>query len=93
MVASISLTCSEAFEHAAVQLAQQVELGCAGRAGSLRGRFEIGHGCAALAEQRALIAGRQKAAAEAVHAAGRNQAAVEHDEAGQILADRCPAHS
>ena len=36
-------------------------------------------------EDRALIGGRQEAAVEVVEAAGRDQAAVEDDEAGQVL--------
>ena len=43
-------------------------------------------GVVAAAEDRALIRRRQKTAVEIVEPAGRNQAAVEHDEARQIPA-------
>ena len=43
-------------------------------------------GLLAALEERALIRGRQEAAAEAVEAAGRDHAAAEHDEAGQVAA-------
>ena len=53
---------------------------------SLPGGVMSATGCAAWLEERALIRGRQEAAAEAVEAAGRNHAAVEDDEPGQVAA-------
>ncbi len=61
-------------------------LRCCSAAELLRGGPDRPPAAAPLAERRALIRGRQKTAAEAIHAARRDHAAVEHDEAGQVLA-------
>src|SRR5207249_3781244 len=47
---------------------------------------EIRHGNLAALEERTLIGGRKESVIEAVHAAGRDHVAVQHDEAGQVAA-------
>ncbi len=76
-------------QHALVEPAQEVELAilkprrdfARARCWPRRGRW---------LEDRALVRGRQEAAAEAIDAPGRDQAAIEHDEPGQVLALACP---
>ena len=50
-------------------------------------RFQIGNGVLAAAEQGALVTGGQEATGEAIQAPGRNEAAFENDEAGEVFAD------
>src|SRR5438876_650796 len=61
----------------------------AARAGFLAA--QVGHRLGAAAEQRALEGGGQKAVVETVEAAGRDHAAAQDDEAGQVAADAAQA--
>ena len=70
-----------------VELAQQVAAcAAASSADSPPGGVRSATGLRAVLEERALVRRRQEAAAEAVEAAGRDHAAAEHDEAGQVPA-------
>ena len=74
-----------AIEHAGVELAHQRQLPALELWPRLRG-LDVGNGLAAGLENRALEAGREKAAVEVVEAPRRNQPAIEHDEARQVIA-------
>ena len=71
---------------AAVKSAQHCQFVLLKLNGSFQ-RFNVGHGHVACGEQRCLKCGRQITAVEIVESSRRRQAAVEHNEAGPIVAE------
>ena len=69
-----------------IERAQQVELAAAATSALAPLRLMSATGLSPRLKDRALIRRRQEAAVEAIEPAGRNHAAVEDDEAGQVLA-------
>src|SRR5262249_52152519 len=74
---------TRAGQRGGVQLAEQVELVALVLLAGFTA-IDVGHGRVTGFEDRALVRGRQEAAVEVVQAAGRDQPAVEHDEAGKV---------
>ena len=87
---SSASSAADALRRAAVELAAAGRACAAASSASRLERADVGDRVRAGLEERALIRGRQEAAVEVVEPAGRDQAAVEDDEARQVAGTRCP---